>query len=131
MSDEYQPNDVVEIKSDKVVPKSDAAFVTQPVSETIASGVLPRVNPTESPASDTDNQTGATAKVVNLADIDSSSSAKKTLLPALGGDGGLLEGKRWLLGVAALVVVIAFLFLPPLSLWNRIFSGGGYVRLSV
>ncbi len=43
---------------------------------------------------------------------------------------GLFAGRMWLLGVILAVLVVGFLFLPPVSLAERISSGGGYETLN-
>lgn len=47
----------------------------------------------------------------------------------LAGLAALFAGRGWLGGVLIGLLILAFLFLPPLSLGSRLFGGGGYTSL--
>ncbi|TFG72106.1 MAG: hypothetical protein E4H27_03275, partial [Anaerolineales bacterium] len=68
--------------------------------------------------------------VVSLADLDSSPSSRKSVIPSLGGVGQVFKGRTWLAGLLIAALVIVLLFLPPISLGSRIAESGGYTKLT-
>ena len=178
MSDEYQPNDVVDSQSESEAmpaepvmaepdepttapemapadatqvetmmseaeaatqamsdPSDEASAVTADLSsaEVVATETAPEPTIPGSVAVDDTAEPAVAApspRVVSIADLESgqpvSSSADH---PALAGVGSLLVGRGWIVAAAAAALLIAFLFLPPISLAQRIGSGGGYTVL--
>jgi len=180
MSDEYQPNDVVDSQSEseampaepvmvepdesitapEVVASTDATqgetvtsepeATTQVVSDPSAeaAAVTAELSSADVAVTDTapepvipgsvvvdDAAVAAVAapsrRVVSIADLESAQAAASSSAdhPALAGVASLLAGRGWIAAAAAVVLVIAFLFLPPISLVQRIGSGGGYTVL--
>jgi len=73
--------------------------------------------------------TGATSTVVSIADLESSPTKAARSGPNLTALGSVLAGRGWIVGAVLAVLVIIFLFLPPISLGQRIAGGRGYTVL--
>ncbi|MCJ7549443.1 MAG: NBR1-Ig-like domain-containing protein, partial [Anaerolineae bacterium] len=178
MSDEYQPNDVVDSQSEpeampaepvlvepdeavaapevaptdatqgetvmsepeaqtQVVsdPSAEAAAVTADLSsaEAAATETAPEPVIPGSVAVDDAPVTAVAApspRVVSIADLESAQAASNSAdRPALSGVASLLAGRGWIVAAAVAVLVIVLLFLPPISLAQRIGNSGGYTVL--
>jgi len=168
MSDEYQPNEVVESQpedeampvepvspEEPVAPEHVAepaaateSAVTDSATETLAAGAAwngATLSVEQETASGGDGPTeaptvigplGAPAtdgaaeppKVVNIADLAAPAKVKPPRPPGQG-VGALLQGRGWIIGVVVALLVIVFLLLPPISLAQRVGSGGGFTAL--
>ncbi len=130
MSDEYQPDDVVEIQPEDMAVSEATASETAVLSHSPEVAGIPDV--AEPPVSSSaTSPTTAVPSVVSLADLDSSPSPRKNAIPSLGGIGQVFQGRTWLVGVLIAVLLIVFLVLPPISLASRIAASGGYTKLTV
>lgn len=138
MSDEYQPDDVVETQPE-VLPEDMAA------PEAVESKTAVMVDATKVDATEVDaiqdtaeptvtsgkvGQTAVIPSVVSLADLESSPSPMKSAIPSLSSVGQVFKGRAWLVGILGAALVIVFLFLPPISLGNRISELGRYTTLN-
>ncbi|MGC9468867.1 MAG: NBR1-Ig-like domain-containing protein [Anaerolineae bacterium] len=71
----------------------------------------------------------APSRVVSIADIETSQRAStEEKRSPLAGVQGLLAGRVWIVAVVAALVLLVALFLPPISLAQRL-GGGGYTAL--
>jgi len=69
---------------------------------------------------------------VSIANLDApgNGSGNGTLGKSLAGLGTLLQGRGWIALVVVGILLVLFLFLPPVSLGARLMSGGGYTTLN-
>ncbi len=82
------------------------------------------------PAAPVAAATTTAPKIVSIAELESTkpSLGQKMIMiftPAL----ALFKGRAWLAGAIAVILLIVFLFLPPISLAQRLSAGGGYEAL--
>ncbi len=164
MSDEHQPNEVLETQAvpDSAAPKLPPEPVPEPASDPIseptpeqditsASSHLAQVEVGAPEHPETGNVSEADAQsqpsdvtvpsVVRIADIEKAKKKKKKERPqraAVGPDIGaflvkafnMVRERAWLAGGIFAVLLLIFLFLPPVSLGSRLTSGGGYTALN-
>ncbi|MGC9348665.1 MAG: NBR1-Ig-like domain-containing protein [Anaerolineae bacterium] len=77
-------------------------------------------------------ETVTSPSVVSIADIEESKKAPRgtgRVGEVMGNLGALVEGRGWIVVAAVAVLLLVFLFLPPISLAQRISAGGGYTAL--
>lgn len=154
MSDEYQPNEVVESQPEPEAPSSAAttASTSSVAAETPAlddAVEAPSAEPElaesvseaageSSLTSDEPADTGVeaagveadTPAVVSIADLDAPDAATPSPLDGVFAQARtLLQGRGWVVGVVLAVLLVLFLFLPPISLAQRIGGGRGYEAL--
>ncbi len=177
MSDEYQPNDVVEsqpeseaMPAEPVMAEPDEATTAPQVASTDATQVEAVIGDPEAatqavsdpsaeaaavtadlpsaevaatdtarepviPGSVVVGDTAETAvaapapRVVSIADLEAQPALTPADRPARAGIVSLLAGRGWIVAAAAAVLVTVFLFLPPISLAQRIGMSGGYTVL--
>jgi len=135
MSDENQPNEVLEsqplpepVAADSVPPSVGDTNATQVTAELEAAAVETGPDELETvvPATETDSPS-----VVSIADLDAEAHRRGAgLTGSVNKLGALLQGRGWLVGVIVAVLLVVFLFLPPISLGQRLASGRGYEALS-
>jgi len=125
MSDENQPNEVVESQ----LKPEGLANEPQPAPEPVESFAASPANAVQADVAPTEMPVGAekdlkaphedAPSVVNIAELQyAKPSSGEKLSDALAGVGALFKGRRWLLGglAALVVIVILALLLPRLSL---------------
>ncbi len=145
MSDEYQPTEMLdsqpdldgaELSPDTAVEESVSApepgseHEQAPAADVAMAAADGAVAETEAPGADAATDTEA-SRFVSIAEMDDDKpSVMDRIGAALGGVGGLLKGRGWIAGVVVGLLLIALLFLPPISLAQRIMNSGGYEALS-
>ncbi len=72
----------------------------------------------------------ADTSAVSIASLDSSKPGAGKLDALFATVSSLFRGRTWLAAVIVAVLLILFLFLPPISLGQRLAGGGGYTRLT-
>ncbi|MBN1249586.1 MAG: hypothetical protein JXC32_18130 [Anaerolineae bacterium] len=129
---------VVEMETDETAP---GAVEETPDAQAIAAvrSVVDTPRPEDAgAAAAADGSASAEAsapRVVSIAAMERPRSRSKAPAasggqPALAGIASALAGRGWILGVVAVVIVLLLaLFVPPLSLAQRIGNGGGYAAL--
>jgi hypothetical protein len=76
-------------------------------------------------------QAGSGDTVVRISDIeDSEPSMADKAVQTLNQAAASLQGRGWVAAVVAVVLLIAFVFLPPISLGQRLADMGGYTTLN-
>ncbi len=149
MSDEYQPNEVVESQSElegmvldvlpepapvPVIPEPamDELSASSSVIEDVAMpdyGVVGDEVSTVAPtvSAPLDEQ----PSIVSITDLETSKPPLTEKLNAMISKAtGLFHGRWWLAAGVVAVLLIIFLFLPPISLAQRFSGGGGYAVLN-
>jgi len=127
-----EPEAATQVVSD---PSAEAAAVTADLSsaEVAATETAPEPVIPGSVAVDDTAETAVAAPsrpVVSIADLESAQAASSSAgRPALAGVASLLAGRGWIVAAAVAVLVIVLLFLPPISLAQRIGNSGGYTVL--
>ena len=121
MSDEYQPNEVVEPETEvkQPEPKPEAPKAADPAPATVDAADADVVEETPAPS------------VVSLADLGSSNNGSENEGPGFIAKAmPFLRSYGWIAAIVLVVLLVVFLFLPPISLVSRIGSGG-YSALSI
>ena len=98
-------------------------------------GEAPREVRFDLPGSATGGAAGASVRqaaptLMSIAEIERPRRARRERTgPSLGGIGTYLKGRGWIAAAVLAVLVMVFLFLPPISLAQRLSTGAGYTRL--
>lgn len=165
MSDEYQPNEVVESQPEpEAIPaelapeeqpttsgatpnaettRLDDASAVAPTRDAQASDVVVVEGSIEAPREvkfdfaespgPVVGETGASKPAPSLLNIAEISESRRANGQGIGGTlkrlGTNSKGRGWLAAFVVLLLLVMFLFLPPISLAQRLGNGGGYVRL--
>ncbi len=100
---------------------------TREVAFAVESAAIPGAVPVEAPAAETE----PASTVVSIADLEQPrrASEPKTTgmkMPALG---TFLKERGWIAAVVVVLILIVLMFLPPISLAERLSSGNGYLTL--
>lgn len=125
-----EPNPSAEIViEDAVSEDADADAVEASADAPVeADGVTPPDSESETEEKEKDSASSdAKASYVNISALD---APKSSIGERVGGMiapiGAFFKGRGWLAGGMIVVLLVAFLFLPPVSLAQRITSGGGF-----
>jgi len=147
MSDEYQPNEVVESQPElegmTLEPMPEPVTVApEPVLEMPGPIDVIDISPVPVEAIEPEvavpgevepvvvDETLSGPSIVSIADIEASKpSFGDKIGVALTEVGSLLHGRGWLVGGIVLALLLISLFLPPISLAQRLSMGGGYEML--
>ncbi len=121
MADEVQSTDTSEIEEmSDTTPSPEAQDAQAERAETATAPPEPELGETES------------AKAVSLADLeDQPEDARRFDVQAIFDSLlGFVRANDWVAIAVVVVLLLAFLFLPPISLGKRLFGGGGYTVLA-
>ena len=121
MADEAQPKEAAEIEEvSDLAESSDPQEVQDVQPETEAAPPEPELGETES------------SSVVSLADLETEQEEVQRFDPQVAIDQllGFVQANNWVAIAVVAVLLVAFLFLPPVSLGKRLLGGGGYTVLA-
>lgn len=143
MSDEYQPTEMLdsqpELDGGSLEPDLAAEDVVSPPEPENVAAPDVAMSVVEEDAAEGAEPGGKTVASADTADSrfvsisemeDDKPSVMDRIGAVLAGGGALLKGRGWIAGVVVGLLLIALLFLPPISLAQRMMGSGGYEALS-